>query len=94
MKKVNPNYHRLTVQLNNLEHKKEFKTTYTYQNKPNSSPITSISEAISAVLTLHSDGLETAAELSRKIKKVVFNGVEIQQFHDANSHTDNGWIVK
>jgi hypothetical protein len=94
MKNLNPNYQRLTVYLNNPEKKKEFKTTYTYKSKPNSTPITNISEAISTAYIMHSDGLEPMESFAKRVHKIVFNGKEVQLFHDTNSHTDNGWIVK
>ena len=94
MKKVNPNYQRLTVHLHNPEKKKEFKTTYTYDSKPNSTPITTVSEAISAAYIMHSDGMETMEAFAKRIRKIVFNGKEIQLLHETNSHTDNGWLVK
>jgi hypothetical protein len=83
------NYQRLTIQLVNLKKEKNFATTYTYKN------IQSLKDAITLVHTLHSDPTDNAADLARKIKKVVYNNIELQVFHNAeHSETDNGWIVK
>ncbi len=91
---MNPNHQRLTVYLNNLEKKKDFHTTYTYNSKPNSTPINNISEAISVAYIMHSDGLETMESFAKRVHKIVFNGKEIQLMPEANSRTDNGWLVK
>lgn len=94
MKKYNSNYHRLTVYLNNWEHKDKFQTTYTYKNDLKSTPITSVQDAVAVVHTLHSLPSDTAADISKKIRKVVFNGVEIPIGASIGQHTKNGWIVK
>jgi hypothetical protein len=94
MKNHNSNYHRLTVYLANLEHKKDFQTTYTYKNKLNETQITSVQDAINVVRTLHSLSTDTATDIIRKIRKVVFNGKEIPIFTTIGQHTNNGWIVK
>ena len=94
MKNHNSNYQRLTVQMVNLEHKKDFQTTYTYKNSNNSTPITSIQDAINVVRTLHSVATDNAADLARKIRKVVYNGREIPIFTAVGQHSPNGWIVK
>jgi hypothetical protein len=83
------NYQRLTVHLVNFKKEKNFAATYTYKNIP------SLKDAITVVHTLHSEPTDVAADLARKIKKVVYSGNEIPVFHNADhSETDNGWIVK
>jgi hypothetical protein len=94
MKKKNSNNQRLTVYVFNPEHKKDFQTTYTYKNKITTTPITSIQDAIAVARTLHSLPTDTDAQITKKIRKVVFNGKEIQIFHTVGDHTDNGWVVK
>jgi hypothetical protein len=84
----NSNYQRLTVYLNNVESKKDFATTHTYNG------IQTENEAINVVYTMHSDASDNAHDISRKIKRVIYHGKNINLFSKENSQTKNGWIVK
>jgi len=85
---IQRNYQRLTVYLNNPEKKGDFKTTYTYNG------IQSVGEAITTVYAMHSDTADNYQDLLNKVKRVVYNGKPIDLFSQANSYTNNGWIVK
>ena len=84
----NSNFQRLTVYINNVESKKHFVTTHTYND------IESIGEAINVVRNMHSEPSDNNHDVSRKIKKAVYNGTEISLFSKENSQTKNGWLVK
>lgn len=84
---TNRNFQRLTVHLNNLEHKKDFQTTYTYKDIPNEQ------EARRVVRAMHLDASDSNQDMMRKIKKAVYNGKELL-LHSDPPHTSGGWIIK
>ena len=83
----NNNFQRLVVYLNNLEAKKNFVTTHSYNEIPTAK------DAIRVVWTMHSNPSDNTHDMSRKIKKAVYNGKPLLAFLDANP-AKNEWIQK
>jgi len=79
---------RLTVQLANLEGKKDFNTTHTYNN------VMTERDAINLIWNMHSSIEDTGFTMSRKIKKATYNGAPLNAFNQGKEFTKNGWVLK
>lgn len=88
MKTTHSNFQRLTVNLFNTEHKKDFETTRTYKD------VTSEAEAIRIIWALHSEPTDNSHDMSRKIIKATYNGKPISAFKNDAVHTKNGWVLR
>jgi hypothetical protein len=88
MKRKNSNFQRLTVHLFNHEHKKDFQTTYTYEEIP------SEQDAIRVIWALHSLPADNSHDMSRKIIIATYNGKILPVFKNEAEHTKNGWVLK
>lgn len=83
----NSNYQRLVVYLHNYERKKDFHTTHTFYHVP------SETEAIATIWTMFAAPTDNSHDLSRKIRKIVYQGRELQ-ITTESAQTRNGWLVK
>lgn len=81
------NMFRLTINLANVEHKKDFKNTFTYKN------VMTEHEAINLIWNMHAEVTDTSITLARKITKVTYNGKPLEVF-TRTKEFNNGWIVK